>query len=106
MRFMTKATKNSTPTIRPTTTVVTISSALSMTSPSDLAVLADKATLVLLPLDCLAVLESSHVGTRTQAARTGRARAPHPGDSPRSRRATGLGRGHHPPARRAHRVQP
>ena len=66
----------------------------------------DEATLVLLPLDCLAVLGSSHVGTGTQAARTGGARAPHRGDGPRTRRAAGLGRGHHPPARRAHRIQP
>jgi hypothetical protein len=33
IRFMMKATENSTPTIRPTTTVVTTSSALSMTIP-------------------------------------------------------------------------
>lgn len=34
MRLMMKATENSTPTIRPTTTVVTTSSVLSMTIPS------------------------------------------------------------------------
>ncbi|CAG6390641.1 hypothetical protein SCOCK_10109 [Actinacidiphila cocklensis] len=71
-----------------------------------LASLADEATLALLSLSCLALLGSNHVGTGTQGTRTGGARAPHRGDGPRTRRAAGLGRRHHPPARRTDRIQP
>src|SRR5438067_12448914 len=55
--------------------------------PWDLALLADEATLVLVPLGCLAMLESLHVGTGSQAARTGGPRTPHRGDGSGTRRA-------------------
>src|SRR4051794_15707074 len=80
--LMMKATENSTPTSTPTITVVTTSSALSMTTPWFLALLDDEATLVSLLLHCLAVLGSDHVGPGTQGTRTGGARAPDRGDGP------------------------
>lgn len=53
---MTKATENSTPTVTPTTPVVTTSSALTLTTPPDLALTVNVTTLVLSTLYCLVSL--------------------------------------------------
>src|SRR5690606_35994393 len=102
MRLRMKATENSTPTRIPTTTIVVTSSASIMMLLIPLVLLDVHSMLDQSVLVCLSMLESRHVGTGTQTARTGRAGAAHRGHGPRDRRERGVGRGHDSPARGAH----
>src|SRR3546814_4129699 len=52
--------------------------------PFDLALLGIEATLALLPLACLALLDSEHVDTGPQGAGAGGPRTSHRGDGPRT----------------------